>query len=102
VTPNYYFSWDGERPSRYTPDLLSGIKRLENNQAVHGQVVMWANVLTERSLFDRGPTFLDFVSLLQFPLDSGLDDASWLKHEDAEKRQALEISADNNGQQRLL
>jgi hypothetical protein len=63
---------------------------------------MWANVLTERSLFDRGPAFLDFVSLLQFPLDFGLDDASWLKHEDAEKRQALEISADNNGQQRLL
>ena len=84
------------------PDLLSGIKRLENNQAVHGQVVMWASVLTERSLFDTGPKFIDFTDLLQFQLDVGLDDRSWLKHEETEKRSALEASATDTGQQSLL
>ena len=58
ITPNYHFTRDGERLSRFAPDLLSGIKRLETNQAVHGQVVMWAHLLTERDLFDTGPNFL--------------------------------------------
>lgn len=93
VTPNYHFTRDGERLSFYAPDLLSGIKRLENNQAVHGQVVMWAQILTERSLFDTGPQFLDFTSLLQFELDVGLNDNAWLKHEDKSKRAALEAPA---------
>ena len=102
VTPNYHYTRDGERTSLYAPDLLSGIKRLENNQAVHGQVVMWASVLTERSLFDTGPKFIDFTDLLQFQLDVGLDDRSWLKHEETEKRTALEASATDTGQQSLL
>jgi hypothetical protein len=101
VTPNYHFTRDGERTSRFAADLLSGIKRLENNQAVHGQVVMWANVLTERSLFDVRPQFLDFVSPLQFQLDVGLDDKTWLKHEEGEKRAALEAPAPDERQQRL-
>jgi len=50
ITPNYHFTRDGERPSFYAPALLTGIKLLENNQAVHGQVVMWASFLSERSL----------------------------------------------------
>jgi hypothetical protein len=101
VTPNYHFTRDGERPSRFAADLLSGIKRLENNQAVHGQVVMWANVLTERSLFDTGPQFLDFISPLQFQLDVGLDDTAWLKREDKDKRAVLEAPAPDERQQRL-
>lgn len=92
ATPNYHFTRDGERLSRYAPKLLSGIKRLETNQAVHGQVVMWAHLLTERSLFDTGPQFLDFDSLLDFELEVGLDDDTWLKHaDDSEKRAALEV-----------
>lgn len=101
VTPNYHFTYDGEKPSFYAASLLSGIKRLENNQAVHGQVVMWANVLTERSLFDVTPQFLDFVSPVQFELDVGLDDKSWLKREDKDKRVELEAPAPDERQQRL-
>jgi hypothetical protein len=90
ITPTYHFTRDGERLSRYAPDLLSGIKRLENNQAVHGQVVMWAYLLSARSLFDSGPQFLDFDTLQQFDLDVGLDDDAWLKREDAEMQAALQ------------
>ena len=82
ITPTYHFTRDGERLSRYAPELLSGIKRLENNQAVHGQVVMWAHVLISRSLFDVGPEFLDFAALQQFTLDAGLDDEAWLKRDE--------------------
>lgn len=102
VAPDYHFTRDGERTSLYAPDLLSGIKRLENNQAVHGQVVMWASLLTERSLFDRGSQFLDFTSLLQFDLNVGLDDDAWLKREESDKREALEAPAVDTKQQSFL
>lgn len=101
VTPDYHFTRDGERTSYYAADLLSGIKRLENNQAVHGQVVMWANVLTERSLFDVAPQFLDFLAPVQFQLEVGLDDKTWLKREETEKRTALEAPAPDERQQVL-
>lgn len=90
ITPTYHFTRDGERLSRYAPELLSGIKRLENNQAVHGQVVMWAHILTSRSLFDTDPGFVEFDSLQQFELSVGLDDDAWLKREDAEKQAVLQ------------
>jgi hypothetical protein len=103
ITPSYHFTRDGHWLSRYAPDLLSGIKRLETNQAVHGQVIMWAHLLTERSLFDAGPQFLDFGSLLDFGLDVGLDDEAWLKHEDdPEKRAALQAPAIDERQRSLI
>lgn len=94
ITPSYHFTRDGERLSRYSPDLLSGIKRLETNQAVHGQVVMWAHLLTERNLFDGGQQFLQFGSLLNFQVPAGLEDDTWLNREDdPEKRAALQAPA---------
>jgi hypothetical protein len=102
ITPTYHFTRDGQRLSRDAPDLLSGIKRLENNQAVHGQVVMWAHILTARSLFDIGPTFLDFAALQQFDLGVGLDDDAWLKREDMEMREALQGPTIEDRQQSLM
>ena len=103
ITPTYHFTRDGERLSRYAPDLLSGIKRLETNQAVHGQVVMCAHLLTERSLFDVGPQFLQFGSLLDFRLDVGLEDDAWLNREDdPEKRAALQAPPVDDLQRSLV
>jgi hypothetical protein len=102
ITPTYHFTRDGVTLSRFAPDLLSGIKRLETNQAVHGQVVMWAHLLTERSLFDTGPKFLDFSSLVDFSLDAGLDDDAWLKHEDSEKSAALQTPSVEDLQESLI
>jgi len=102
ITPTYHFTRDGERVSRYAPDLLSGIKRLETNQAVHGQVVMWAQLLKDRSLFDAGPSFIEFSSLVQFQLEAGFDDESWLKHEDPERHAGLEPQLFGSPQVRLM
>lgn len=101
ITPTYHFTRDGDRLSRYAPDLLSGIKRLENNQAVQGQIVMWAHLLTERTLFDSSSGFLDFGSLLQFELNAGIDDDSWLKYEDLESSSQLENPAIDDRQELL-
>jgi Domain of unknown function (DUF4365) len=103
IAPTYHFTRDGERVSRFAPDLLSGIKRLETNPAVHGQVVMWAQLLTERNLFDAGPEFLQFQSLVDFDLDVGLDDDKWLKYEeDPDKRKVLQAPGTEDRQGRLI
>jgi hypothetical protein len=102
ITPSYHFTRDGERLSRYAPDLMSGIKRLETNQAVQGQVIMWAHLLTERSLFDSEPQFLDFGSLAEFDLEAGLDDEAWLKHEDTDKGAALQESMIDDRQRSFI
>jgi Domain of unknown function (DUF4365) len=102
ISPTYHFTRDGERISLFGPNLLSGMKRLETNQAVHGQVVMWGHLLTERSLFESGPRFLDFSSLLQFELGVGLDDDAWLKREDTDKAAALEAPPIDARQESLI
>ena len=90
ITPTYHFTRDGRAPSYYGAELMSGIKRLETNDSVLGQVVMWASLLNERSLFDAGPRLLEFDSLVNFELEVGFEDNSWLKAESADKRAALE------------
>jgi hypothetical protein len=46
-------------------------------------------LLTERSLFDSEGEFLGFGSLLEFELDVGLDDDSWLKREEDPEKSAM-------------
>ena len=98
ISPTYHFTRDGKRLSRYAGELLSGIKRLENNQAVHGQVVMWAHLLSSRSLFDSDPQFLDFDVLEKFELDVGVEDDAWIGREDMNKANALEQTNIDEGQ----
>ena len=100
ITPTYHFTRDGWRPSFYGAELTTGIKRLETQSSVLGQMVMWANVLCERSLFDPGPQPLVFNSPIDFELDVGIEDDSWLKGEAADKRKTLE--GQEPGQLRLL
>jgi hypothetical protein len=100
MTPTYHFTKDGWIRSPRAPQALSGIKKLENNQAVHGQVVMWASFLTAQNLFDTELPFLTFEQLLQFQGDVGLEDAAWLKHEDSERRAYL--AGDDPEQMSLL
>ena len=90
ITPTYHFTRDGWKPSFYGAELTTGIKRLETHGSVLGQVVMWANVLGERSLFDAGPELLVFNSLVDFEFDVGIEDDSWLKREAADQRKTLE------------
>jgi hypothetical protein len=88
ITPTYRFTKDGYRDTRFSAEALSGIKRLENNQAVHGQVVMWAEFLQKETLFSQR-NLVKFYPLLQFTGDSGFDDADWVKREEKERQDTV-------------
>ena len=45
VEPTFFFTYDGHRTHRSAEALLSGKKRLENNSAIRGQVLMWQHLL---------------------------------------------------------
>lgn len=46
VSPTYFFTFDGYRRHTYPDALLSGKKRLDNNNSVRGQVIMWHRLLS--------------------------------------------------------
>lgn len=48
ISPTYHFTWDGYKPSLFREDQLTGIKQLERNSAVLGQVVMWGEYLKDK------------------------------------------------------
>lgn len=102
INPTYRYTNDGERVYRFYEDLLKGMKRLENNQAILGQIVMWANFLARpMDMFDETPT-ITFGELRTFQLDAGIMDAAWLKHEDKPKEGADEQNADEEHQLSLF
>ncbi len=88
LTPDYFYSYDGHKESKFTAKYLSGIKRLERNAAVLQETRMWASILRgEETLLNQRSTILDFGDLVTFPVDRGLDDAAWKRaeeHGDAE------------------
>lgn len=88
IAPTYRFTKDGYRDSRFSAEALSGIKRLEHNQAVHGQVVMWAEFLQNETLFSQH-NLIKFYPLMQFTADSGFDDADWVKREEKERQETV-------------
>jgi hypothetical protein len=64
IEPDYLFTSDGRRESRRAAEHLSGIKRLDRNLAVIGQLRMWAHLLTRPpSLLVIEPTLLTFGEL---------------------------------------
>jgi hypothetical protein len=91
VTPTYLFTSDGYRESRYAAERLSGIKRLERNSAVLGQLLMWAECLTsDPTLYEPDYPFLTFARPEFFALPVGLDDSQWLPGEEDENRPFVE------------
>jgi hypothetical protein len=63
-----------------TPSYLTGIKKLERNQAVLGETRMWAAFLCcEPNLLDQRDRILDFRELGVFEVGRGIDDELWRK-----------------------
>jgi len=82
VTPTYYFTRDGLELYRYYEEPLKGIKRLERNNAVRGQLIMWAELLTmPGDMYRPEYPYLGFGSALDFGLSVGLNDVDWLERE---------------------
>lgn len=84
ITPTYVFTGpDGVASSRFAAEWQSGIKRLEKNNALLGQAVMWEEILSASvDLFVDPYPHLGFGKLLTFNIDRGIDDASWASTDD--------------------
>lgn len=83
IVPDYFFTRDGHRESRYASDLLRGIKKLEHNPAVLQETKLWASILHPReTLFGQTDRILNFGDLVTFGVDQGINDAAWKQAED--------------------
>jgi len=85
INPTYVFTSDGYNKSRYAAERLSGIKRMELNEAVRGQVIMWSCFLTQKStLFRPEYEMLKFEKLLLLKTDCSINDDIWLERKDSD------------------
>lgn len=62
VSPSYFFTVDGARRLNYPETLLSGKKRLDNNNTLRGQVIMWHRLLSGMNFEDAGQLLASEVS----------------------------------------
>lgn len=86
VTPTYYFTRDGLHLSRFYEEPLKGIKRLEHNNAVRGQLIMWIELLTRPAdLHMPDYPYLAFGQAETCSIPVGLNDADWLERERGDK-----------------
>lgn len=92
IDPTYRFTTDGRQVHPSAPKLLSGIHKLERNQAVLGQVVMWASLLKDPDtpdMFAPSYSHLAFGQLLKLESPVSINDDEWLRtDEDAEAQKA--------------
>lgn len=77
IMPTYRYTSDGYRVHPFAQEYLKRIKEDESNDAVSGQVIMWASLLADQGGFLDTAEFLRFGGLETFSLDVGVDDASW-------------------------
>jgi hypothetical protein len=86
ITPTYHFTYNGHDDDRYYKDRLAGIKKLERNDAVTGQLIMWAEFLSKKAdLFSTDYAHLAFGQLTTFEIEAAIDDHAWLPREEKEK-----------------
>ena len=78
IEPAYLFTSDGNRLHGREDVLLAGIKRLDKNLAVVGQLQLWEHVLTQPpSLLKSEPPLLSFGELQVVRCPVGIDDSLW-------------------------
>jgi len=92
VEPTYHFTRDGEMPSGYREEYLSGLKRIEKNQAVSNNVRFWESFLTRQDLFVKPNESLVFSRALRFDADFGISEEAWLAKADSEETERLAVS----------
>ena len=91
INPTYHYTRDGRNLSLFYEEKLQGIKRLERNNAVFGQVHFWSQYLRPAdNLFKMKYPFLTLGPLQHFELPVGINDKAWLPKEDADEAKALD------------
>jgi hypothetical protein len=78
ITPDYMFTRDGKRPSKFQPEYLTRVKHFEKNDAVRQQVETVARYLSQQpTLLDPLYGLLEFGELASFNVNFGFDDSAW-------------------------
>ena len=91
ITPTYHFTWDGYEKDMFRSERLQGIKRLDRNPAVLGQLLMWADYLSRstQSIFSSEYSFLDFGQLATVDINTSLPDDVWYNSEEENEVKSL-------------
>jgi hypothetical protein len=98
VIPTYHFTSDGYRVSPLAAAALSGIKRLENNEAVYGQVLMWARIFQQQTSWKARPRRLFLADPLKFQSTAGFEDDVWLKQQPTGEEAEAMLEEENGGE----
>ncbi len=91
ISPTYHFTSDGYSKHKFRAELLQGIKRLDRNPAVLGQLLMWAEYLSQstQNLFSSEYPFLRFGQLVTVGSNIGLPDDVWINTEEEDEAKIL-------------
>ena len=91
ITPTYYFTKFGQIAHPKREELIKGIKRVERNPAVFGQLLMWANFLSRplKTLFSAEYPFLGFGELQKVTLNMGIPDDTWYQAEEELEKETI-------------
>lgn len=85
IKPTWSFTSDGHSQSRFTSNYMTGIKKLENNEAVYNHFRFIGSYLGAASGNDLYYTFkIQFESPQNFNSSPAIDDDSWKKSEPKE------------------
>jgi hypothetical protein len=85
ISPTYHFSNKDKQKNKFSGSYLSGIKNIEGNDSVRGQVIMWADFLRGAQAYQleiEGKLlpeyeFIRFGELMTFELNVGINDDLW-------------------------
>lgn len=96
IEPTYVFTTDGEEPDPYREEHLSKIKSIEGDAAILGKIVMFKDMLKDRSsLFEGSYPFLGFGAIKTVHVNAGIDDKAWasIKAVAKDAKQAPEVNS---------
>jgi hypothetical protein len=93
ITPTYHFTSDGYHQDLFRAEHLKGIKRLERNPAVVGQLLMWVDYLKRsvHDLYKPEYPFLKFGDLATVEVTVSLPDEIWYQAEEGIEKRTLGI-----------
>lgn len=78
IDPTYHYTRDGIVDSKFTADLVKGMKQRERNPAVRDLVRTWAAFLRgEDTLLDSADPRIIFGRLEEVLVDVGIDERAW-------------------------
>lgn len=78
IDPTYHYTRDGKIDSKFTAELVKGMKQRERNPAVRDLVKTWAAFLRgEDSLLDTADPRIMFGRLEELLVDVGIDERAW-------------------------